>query len=106
VRVDGTWRTDFRNGKLHIDRLKPGDAVRLRSGGGGGYGPPWERAIASVQHDVKQGYVTPEAAAEAYGVAIAPVTLEVDFAATERLRSALRKDAQADESAAGIPART
>jgi N-methylhydantoinase B/oxoprolinase/acetone carboxylase alpha subunit len=43
-----------------------------------------------VQDDVKQGYVSAQAAAELYGVAIDAATLAIDHAATERLRAALR----------------
>jgi len=89
VRVDGAWRTDFPNGKLHLDRLEEGDAVRMRSGGGGGYGPPWERDPAAVQNDVRQGYVSLAAAAELYGVVLDPATLAIDRTATERRRAAL-----------------
>jgi N-methylhydantoinase B len=94
VRVDGVWRADFPNGKLQIDRLKQGDAVRVRSGGGGGYGLPWERDIAAVQNDVKQGYVSAMAAAELYGVIVDPDTLELDRAATERLRASIGSTAE------------
>jgi N-methylhydantoinase B len=90
VREDGQWRADFPNGKLHLDRLKAGDAVRMRSGGGGGYGLPWEREPDAVADDVRQGYVSLQAAAELYGVVIDPATLAVDHAATARLRAARR----------------
>ena len=72
-----------------IAPIKPGDEFRLRSGGGGGYGPPWQRDIAAVQDDVKQGYVSAKAARDLYGVAIDPETLVVDEAETARLRDAL-----------------
>ena len=78
------------NAKVLVAQLKPGDAFRVRSGGGGGYGSPLERPVADVAADVRQGYVTLEAAAEHYGVVIDPETLEVDAAATERLRAARR----------------
>jgi N-methylhydantoinase B len=87
VRSDGAWQTEFANGKLNIDRLKAGDAVRLRSGGGGGYGSPLERPVDEVLADVRQGYVTIGAAASYYGVVVDPDTLALDQAATERLRA-------------------
>jgi N-methylhydantoinase B len=59
----------------------------LRSGGGGGFGDPFEREIVRVQEDVRQGYVTVCAARRDYGVAIDPVSFEVDEAETKRLRS-------------------
>src|SRR5215475_791603 len=78
LRIDGAWKTDFPNAKVLTASLKTGDAFRLRSGGGGGYGSPLERPVADVANDVKQGYVSIEAAAELYGVVIEPRTLEVD----------------------------
>ena len=56
-------RLDFPNAKVLVAHLKAGDAFRMRSGGGGGHGSPLERPIADVQEDVRQGYVTVEAAA-------------------------------------------
>ena len=88
VRVDGNWKTDFPNGKIHVDRLKPGDAVRMRSGGGGGYGSPLERPAESVAEDVRQGYVSLAAARELYGVVVDPETFALDEAATAALRAA------------------
>jgi N-methylhydantoinase B len=99
-RVDGQWKTDQPNAKTLITHLKPGDAFRLRSGGGGGYGDPLERPIEAVQSDVRQGYVSVEAAAKQYGVVIDPATFAVDRAATETLRSIRRRERAGDASAA------
>jgi N-methylhydantoinase B len=71
--------------------LKTGDAFRLRSGGGGGYGSPLERPLADVQEDVRQGYVSVAAAAEFYGVVIDPETFEIDHAGTSHMRSQMRQ---------------
>jgi N-methylhydantoinase B len=95
LRLGGTWKTDFPNAKVLVAQLKTGDAFRVRSGGGGGYGPPLERPVAVVAADVRQGYVSREAAAELYGVVIDPGTFEADLAATERLRAARRASAAA-----------
>ncbi len=43
-----------------------GDRVRLMSGGGGGYGRVAERASEMVEEDVREGYVSAEAAASHY----------------------------------------
>jgi N-methylhydantoinase B len=96
LRLGGTWKTDFPNAKVLVAQLKTGDAFRVRSGGGGGYGSPLDRPIADVQSDVRQGYVTLEAAAELYGVVIDSDTHAVDAAATERLRAARRRSGSAD----------
>jgi len=90
LRVDGHWKTDYANAKMFFDRIKAGDAYSIRSGGGGGHGAPWERAVDAVRNDVRQGYVTLEAAAAIYGVVLDPATLTVDQAATDARRAALR----------------
>lgn len=54
--------------KIEDYRLDAGDIVQLETGGGGGYGPPSERARELVERDVLRGYVTKEAAARDYGV--------------------------------------
>lgn len=90
VRNGGVWKTDFPNAKVLVARLEPGDAFRVRSGGGGGYGSPLDRPADAVASDVRQGYVSVKAAAELYGVVVDPNTLEVDLVATERLRATRR----------------
>jgi N-methylhydantoinase B len=90
LKLNGAWKTDFPNAKVFYANLGPGDGYRIRSGGGGGYGHPWERPAAAVQEDVRQGYVSLEAAAELYGVVLDPVTHAIDASATEQRRAALR----------------
>ena len=94
VRLGGAWKTDFPNAKVLVAQLKTGDAYLMRSGGGGGYGSPLERPVEVVQNDVKQGYVSIEAAAEFYGVVIDPETFAIDQAATERLRTQMQSHAE------------
>ncbi len=93
LRIDGKWQRDFPNAKMVMANLKPGDAYEVRSGGGGGYGAPWEREVELVAEDVRQGYVTPEAAAELYGVVIDGKSFVVDAAATQKKRATLAKTA-------------
>jgi N-methylhydantoinase B len=50
----------------------PDTILEMCAAGGGGYGPPAERAPASVRADVDDGYVSPEAARRDYGVEIVP----------------------------------
>ena len=73
-----------------VTPLNPGDAYRLRSGGGGGYGSPVERDLAAVRNDVRQGYVSVTAAREQYGVVIDGETFEIDEQATRELRERMR----------------
>ncbi len=48
--------------------LVAGDIVIVETGGGGGYGPPTERARELVERDLRRGYISSEAAARDYGV--------------------------------------
>jgi N-methylhydantoinase B len=88
LRLAGKWKTDFPNAKVLVAALKAGDAFRIRSGGGGGYGSPLMREVERVQEDVRQGYVSVAAAAELYGVVLDPQTLAIDREASARLRAA------------------
>ncbi|MGI6854544.1 hydantoinase B/oxoprolinase family protein [Mesorhizobium sp. 1B3] len=67
------------------NRLVRGDILRIETGGGGGYGHPFDRPVAKVLEDVLGGYVSSEAARSLYGVEI--VARRVDEVATQRLRS-------------------
>ncbi|TMH37221.1 MAG: hydantoinase B/oxoprolinase family protein, partial [Betaproteobacteria bacterium] len=64
LRSGGQEITDLPNAKVLMKRLNPGDAITLRAGGGGGFGPPEERDPEKVAHDVRQGYVSRDIAAE------------------------------------------
>src|SRR6201997_3533035 len=90
LRIDGHWKTDFPNAKVLVAMLKPGDAFRLRSGGGGGYGSPLERPAADVAADARQGYISVAAAKDLYGVILDTETFAVDAAGTAQLRASLR----------------
>jgi N-methylhydantoinase B len=68
--------------------LQPGDRVRFVLSGGGGYGDPLARDAGRVLSDVREGYVTIEAAKSDYGVVIDQETLTVNAAASEALRRA------------------
>jgi len=83
--------THFPNGKAINQVLKPGDAYILRSGGGGGYGSPLERDVASVERDVRCGYITREQAETSYGIAFGKDGA-VDVSATAKRRAAMKKD--------------
>jgi len=94
LRIDGKEVTDLPNAKVLMMRLKPGDAVAVRAGGGGGFGPPYERNPQRVVHDVRQGYVSLRAARELYGVVLDPQTLEIDAPATTERRERMRVQAR------------
>jgi len=63
--------------KANAYPLPSGSVVELRTGGGGGFGNPLERDPGRVQNDVRDGYVSLEAAAREYGVIIDPETLQL-----------------------------
>jgi N-methylhydantoinase B len=69
-------------------RVPRGAVVRYETCGGGGYGDPRSRDTAAVARDVRHGKVSPERAAEAYGVLVDPVTFAVDRVRTDALREA------------------
>lgn len=50
--------------------VRPGERVATVNPGGGGWGNPLEREPDRVAHDVRNGYVSVEAAAHEYGVAV------------------------------------
>jgi len=75
--------------------LKSGHRVRMLTGGGGGYGPAFERDPAQVQADFLNGYITVDGARRDYGVAIEPATGEVNGAETRRLRMSGQPSADA-----------
>jgi N-methylhydantoinase B len=68
--------------------LRRGDVLEVTSSGGGGFGDPLERPAGLVADDVANGYVSPAAARDLYGVVIEPATGVVDVPATEALRRA------------------
>lgn len=80
VRVDGSELATT-NAKVRNHRLKPGDALVLRTGGGGGFGAPGRRDPERLAEDVRHGYVSAQAAADLYGAALT-ADRQVDVAAT------------------------
>jgi N-methylhydantoinase B len=68
--------------------LQRGDIVRIRTGGGGGWGDPLERDPELVLADVLGGWITPETASAQYGVVLTEG--KVDQTATSALRAAMR----------------
>ena len=64
--------------------VRRGDVLRMETGGGGGYGPPFQRPAEAVLEDVLGGTVSVRAARQEYGVVIAVGV--IDAAATAALR--------------------
>jgi N-methylhydantoinase B len=76
-------------GKVAGHAVEQDARVVIRSAGGGGYGDPLERDPERVAFDVREEYVSPEAAADMYGVLLQS-SGELDSAATLRRRKHLR----------------
>lgn len=91
----GTGRAVVNPGTAHERELAPlsdgtvlrrGDILLLETGGGGGYGHPFDRPAEQVAQDVRDGFVSPEAARRDYGVVLREGVL--DAVATAGLREA------------------
>lgn len=52
--------------------IAEGEAMVSISGGGGGYGHPFERDPMRVAHDVREGWVSAERARQVYGIVLSP----------------------------------
>jgi N-methylhydantoinase B len=61
--------------------------VRVETGGGGGWGHPFDREPVRVAADVRGGFVSRESAEEHYGVVLANNGMSVDLAATTKRRA-------------------
>jgi N-methylhydantoinase B len=94
-REKGEYYYVLRTTKYKTD---PGTIWRYINNGAGGWGDPLERDIEAVKRDVRNEYVSIEAAKRDYGVVINgdphwdPENLEVDLETTEKLRNELRKN--------------
>jgi N-methylhydantoinase B len=85
IRHKGQWAEDLPNAKIFNVRLERGDAYKMLSGGGGGFGHPFKRDALKVAEDVREGYVSREAAEKLYGV-----VLDDQYQVNEAQTSALR----------------
>jgi N-methylhydantoinase B len=82
----GTPREVVQGGSYN--HLAVDDVLANNTGGGGGYGDPFEREPALIARDVRNGFVSVAAADREYGVVVDPVTFAVDVAATAERRTA------------------
>lgn len=64
-----------------------GDRIRIETGGGGGFGHPYDRETERVLEDVTCGFVSRESAERDYGVVLTADGLSVDVDATARRRA-------------------
>jgi N-methylhydantoinase B len=74
--------------KMNHLPISAGTRLRAFTGGGGGYGPPWEREAWRVREDVLDGYVSQAAAAAIYGVHLNE-HMEIDEARTRLAQAEL-----------------
>jgi N-methylhydantoinase B len=72
--------------------LKEGDIFRLDTPGGGGYGDPLAREPEGVLADIREGYVSPEAADRDYGIVIDASGHGIDQAATAKRRAHMKTE--------------
>lgn len=77
--------------KTPLTTVEAGTFVRTETGGGGGFGDPFDRPVEEVVDDVLDGYVSVEGAARDYGVVI--VEGFVDHEATQDVRARAGDDA-------------
>jgi len=73
---------------LKVDAMpvEKGTVVIVRTGGGGGYGNPFERDVEKVKFDYIQGYITLERAEKEYGVIMDELG-NIDLEKTLKLRN-------------------
>jgi N-methylhydantoinase B len=71
-------------GKVDILHLEPGDVLRILTQGGGGFGDPLDRDPERVRSDVENDLVTPDEAADTYGVVLSGGGIDVDATAARR----------------------
>ena len=67
--------------------VKRGDIVRVETGGGGGWGHPFDREPDRVLADVRGGFVSRSSAAENYGVVLTDDGRSIDRTATAAWRA-------------------
>jgi N-methylhydantoinase B len=78
-------------GSKVIVGVKQNDEFSYILPGGGGWGDPLDRDPTSVLRDVKNEFISPEAARQDYGLVFDEKTLIGDVAATQSLRHDMRQ---------------
>lgn len=91
-------------GKFDHLPIAPGDMFVMRTGGGGGWGSPYERDAELVRRDVAVGLLTVDQARDWYGVVVTGAPPRIDEAATARLRSSAPRDQDWIDRGEPVPA--
>jgi N-methylhydantoinase B len=86
LRQEGEERSVLVSSNVPFPR---GSVLQVSTGGGGGFGVPWERPVEAVVADVLDGRVSRDRARDVYGVLFQGDTDDVDLEATERRRTEL-----------------
>ena len=81
----------FQEVNLQRHLVAPDSEVIVKTGGGGGWGHPFERDPKRVREDVLEGYVSLASAKKEYGVVLRAGDLSIDEKATKTARSAANK---------------
>jgi N-methylhydantoinase B len=76
---------EVRGGKMKRS-LHPGEAAAQETPGGAGFGRAMDRAPSAVLDDVRNGYVSLDAARDVYGVVVDPTAWTVNQRETAQLR--------------------
>jgi N-methylhydantoinase B/oxoprolinase/acetone carboxylase alpha subunit len=88
----GTGREQELPAKVTGIPFSAGEFIEFREPNAAGYGDPLDRPPEAVREDLLDDFTTLELARDAYGVVFSDEqSLEIDAAATERLRDELRK---------------
>lgn len=75
--------------------LQPGDILRHAIGGAGGHGDPFTRPADRVRDDVVAGKLSVSSARRDYGVAVDPISMEIDHGETDKARAGRSHDTKA-----------
>ena len=90
-----------KSGKFSLRPVKAGTIFRNYCSGGGGFGDSLRRPVNLVLKDVENELLSPEFAANAYGVVVNPATMKVDEKVTEERRRILA--AQREQGKWSVP---
>jgi N-methylhydantoinase B len=85
--IKGPADAEFRRSESPRYNGDAGSEILHRTAGGGGWGDPLERDPASVLVDVREGYISAQAALDEYGVVLSSDCSAVDVDATARVRA-------------------